>query len=459
MTSDLPPPDPEEVPRRSRGRGPNYTARRVAVGSAALAVLAVAAVVVLTVTGGDDDGDGTAASPGWNTIVEVNRASGDLVVLDADGEELATIDGEGRVTEVHARNDRLALVGAGQVVLRGLDPETDPTVVALDRATSIVRHPSNRSLTLVAAPDIGGEIVIVDGETGSVIELGASAGQTSPLLLPESLRLDRSGSRFAVGDGRNFQTIMIDADPEVEPGFFPGVPMAVGAELVVTSTTVGRTAELGFFDVDGERLGLVTTDPPVGGVLEDDHFVYVTDDGTLFVASAADSSPTEIATLDIGDVTEVYAVFDGARLIVSSSSRHVVVGLDGNVFMNVDRTADSPLPGPPWHTWRCFPVPGDDASIFDLDTGELLLELDDRPIAAVSTNGCGVHQHDDDLHTITSPAGSHAPRGAVRSVVLAPDGSAAIVVATDGNAELVDLDDSRRLDLGTRRGHLVFAER
>jgi hypothetical protein len=445
---------------------PNYTARRVAVGSAVLALLAVAAVAVFTIIDGDDEGDDTATAPSWDTIVEVDRISGDLVVLDADGEEIDSVDGEGRVADVYGRGDRLALVGAGQVVLRDLDPGSEPTVIALDRSTSVVRHPSNRSLTLVVAPDVGGEIVIIDGHAGTVTELGASAGQSNPLLLPDSLRIDRSGTRFAVGDGRNFQTIMIDADATnengTEPGFFPGVPMAVGDGVVVTSTIVGRTAELGFFDDDGDRLGLVTTEPPLAGLLADDRFVYVTEQGSILAVSPGESSPTEVSVLDIGTVTAVYPVLDGARLLVSSSSRHVVVGLDGEVLVDVERNTDAgsdALSSTPWHTWRCLALTGGAAAIHDLDSGEVLLELDDRPIAAVSTDGCGVHQHDDDAHTISSPTGTFTPRVTVRSVVLAPDGSAAIVVADDGSAELVDLEDSRRLDLGTRRGHLIFTQR
>ncbi|TVR27335.1 MAG: hypothetical protein EA389_03460 [Ilumatobacter sp.] len=455
MTSDLPAPEPEDTPthgdRRSR---PNYTARRVAVGSVALAVLAVGAVVVLMVTAGSGDDDTAVTSPGWNSLVEVDRVSGDLVVLDRDGEEVTSAEGAGRVTEVLGRADRLALIGSDQVALVGLDGD-DPLVVPVDPASSVIRHPSNRSFTIVVSPDVGGEIVIIDGTDGTATELGARAGQSSPLLLPETLRVDRTGTRFAVGDGRNFQTIVVDADPEIEVGFFPGIPMAVSHQLVVTSTNVGRTAELGFFDPDGDRLGLVTTERPIAGVLDGNRFVYVTEQARLLGVSIDDSSPTEIAELDIGPVDDVRPALDGSRLLVSTGSQVIVVDLEGNIVFE----ADGPLPMTPWDTWRCLAVGDGEPVIIDLESGDVVAELEPMPIVNVSTDGCGVHQRDTDGHTIASATGTYTPRGTVRAVVLSPDGASAVVVATDGSAELVDLEDSRRLDLGTRRGHLIFADR
>jgi hypothetical protein len=454
MTSDLPAPDPEEIRtpdgRRSR---PNYTARRVAVGSVALAVLAIGAVAALILTGDPGSDQDAGVEPRWNSIVEIDRATGEATVLDSDGEETDRLDGVGRVSEMYVRNDRIAVVGGGQVTLADLTGASDTSTVEIASGTSVVRQPSNRTFTLVVSPEVGGEIVVIDARDGTVTELGARAGQTSPLLLPETLRLDRNGSRFAVGDGRNFQTIVIDADVEVEPAFFPGVPMAVSDEVVVTSTNVGRTAELGFFDTDGDRLGLVTSDRPVAGVLDGDRFVYVTEQGGLLAVSAGNSSPTEIVQLDVGNVETVRPVLDGARFVVTGASRTVVVDLEGSVIVETDQ--ELPVP---WDTWRCLAIAGDDAMLIDLGSGEVVAELDPLPIEAVSTDGCGVHQVDEDRHVLTSPSGTHTPRGPVRSVTLAPDGSAAIIVATDRSAELVTLDDSRRLDLGTRRGILAFAD-
>lgn len=476
MTSDLPPPGPEAAssdepspPRRRRSR-PNYTARRVAVGSALLAVIAVAAIAVMVVSSGDDDQD-VAIEPGWDTLVEIVRATGEVIVLDGDGDEIERLDGAGRVTDVHVRDDRLALVGADQVVLRGLDPDDEPVAIEIEPGASVVRHLSNRSFTLFVTPDVGGEIVVIDGTDGSVTRIGSRAGQNQPLLLAETLRTDRDATRFAVGDGRNFQTILVDVDPDVEPTFFPGVPMAVGDDLVVTSTNVGRSAELGFFDADGERRALVPTERPVAGVLDGARFVYVTEDGILLEASPTESEPTELADLGLRGIDRVSPAFDGRRLIVTGTRQIVVVDLDG-VIVHESERAEGDETGVaeirPWHTWRCLAIPGDvdaDADtadvglIIDLDAGETIADIPSGTIEAVTTDGCGVHVRTATGDAIATRSGRYDAGDAVRSIVLSPDGTAAIVVDGSGTAELITIDDSRRLDIGTRRGLLTFAQR
>lgn len=481
MTSELPPPGteaepsddqpPRGRPRRPRAERPNYTARRVAVGSGLLGLI-VAAVAVVMVLGNDDDPD-VSIDPGWNAIVEVSRTSGEVIVLDDDGDEIARIDGDGRVTDVHVRNDRLALVSPDRVLLRGLDPDDDPTTVEIDPAATVVRHPSNRSFTLLVTPDVGGEIVVIDGTDGTTTEIGARAGQSAPLLLAETLLADRDATRFAVGDGRNFQTIVVDIDLDVEPTFFPGIPMAVGDDLVVTSTNVGRSAELGFFDADGERRALVPTERPVAGVLDTNRFVYVTEEGRVMEASPGESEPDELAALDMWSIDHVHPTLDGRRLVVIGGGRLVVVDLDGGIVHDAELDDTTSLDANrPWHTWRCLPVPtaaeGDGGAIVDLDDGGVVAEIPEGQIGAISTDGCGVDvmaPGDDPTtdpaggHLIVSRAGTYSPRDPVRSVVLAPDASAALVTAMTGEVELVTLDDGRRLDLGTRRGMLAFAGR
>lgn len=479
MTSDLPPPGPEELatddlpPRRARPSRrsadrpePNYTARRVAVGSAAIALLLVAVVVVSSIIGGDETADPALAEPGWDTIVEVDRLTGAVVALDADGVEIADLDGLGRASALHMRGDRLALVGNDQIVLLALTGD-ESVIIDVDRASRVFRHPTNRSFTLVVAPDIGGEVTVIDADTGTTTSLGTRAGQTQPLLLPETLRMDRSGTRFAIGDGRNFQTIVVDADPEADPTFFPGVPMGLDRDTVVTSTNAGRTAELGFFAADGTRIGLVPTPRPVAGVLADDRFVYVTEDGRLLGASPTDDEPAEIADLGLPSVDIVAAVLDRTRLLVSSSRRIMVVDLDGRIVHELELSPDDPpLAGiTPWTTWRCVPIMrGEAGTIVDLSDGETLDELPAGELMAITPDGCGVHLRTTDADTptgdlIVTRAGTYTPRDEVRSVVLAADGTAALVVAPDNVVELVTIDDGRRLDLGVRRGLLGFVQR
>ena len=97
------------------------------------------------------------------------------------------------------------------------------------------------------------------------------------MLLADSIRADADGTAFAIGDGRNFQTIVVRFG-DTEATFFPDVPMAVADDLVVTSQTVGRSAELGLFDADGERRASIASEErPIGGLIDGDRFVFVSE--------------------------------------------------------------------------------------------------------------------------------------------------------------------------------------
>lgn len=460
---------------------PNYTARRVGVGAVAVAVIVAAVVVIVMMLGDEDSEELTAVEPGWDAIVEIDRTNGTLTALDPDGDEILTIEGTGRAAAVHTRGDRLAVVGTGQVTLTAVDDDDDPTVVEFDRSSRVARHPSDRSFTLVVAPEIGGEILVIDADSGLTTALGERAAQTQPLLLPETLRADRAGQRFAVGDGRNFQTIVIDVDDSVDPTFFPGVPMSLDADIVVTSTNVGGNAELGFFAVDGTRAGLVATPRPVAGVLDGEQFVFVTEDGRLLSASPGDDEPTEIADLGLATVDMVVPVLDRSRLAVIAPRRLLVIDLEGTTLHDHELAPGDPvLDGlTPWTTWECLPVMrSGGGTLVDLRDGAVRDELPAGRLQSVTPDGCGVHLRvdppsddadadaddsagaaSDATDLIVTAAGRYTPRGPVREVVLAADGTAALVVMADGNVELVTVDDGRRLDLGVRRGLLAFAQR
>ena len=61
-------------------------------------------------------------------------------VVDEDGEEITTIRGTGRVDSVHASGDRLALVGATQIALVGIDGD-EPIVIPIEQGSTVSRVP------------------------------------------------------------------------------------------------------------------------------------------------------------------------------------------------------------------------------------------------------------------------------------------------------------------------------
>ncbi|HEX4980416.1 MAG TPA: hypothetical protein VFV63_01910, partial [Ilumatobacteraceae bacterium] len=295
MSSELPPPKPGDRAARHELRAPNYAIRRAMVAGAAVIVtaLAVAAAAIAIRDGSDDDG---RAATTWNAVALISRGNGAVRVLDEDGEEITTIRGTGRVEAVHASGDRLALVGPTQIALVGIDGD-EPIVVAIDQGSTVSRVATSRSFTLVVAPPTTGNLTLIDASDGTQLDVGELAEQTNPVLLADSIRADHDGTAFAIGDGRNFQTVVVRFG-RADAAFFPDVPMAVTDDLVVTSQTVGPSAELGFFDAAGERLASVASEErPVGGLIDGDEFVFVTDTGAIFAAAADDDSPRRLGVI------------------------------------------------------------------------------------------------------------------------------------------------------------------
>lgn len=436
------------------------------VGTAVASVLVAIGVVVFWLVR-PDGGDADPLTPTWNGVVTIDTVSGALAVLDERGEEVTTVDGAGRVTEVYPRGSNLALVGSGQLSLVDLrSGGRDPLLVPLDRALRITRLPTNRSLTLLAHPRAPGNLVIVDGVTGAQLDVGAIAGQSAPLLFPDSLRSDRAARSFAVGDGRNFQTVVVRFG-ENEATFYPGVPMALDGDVVVTSTNVGNRAELGFFEADGDRLGSVDAERPVGGVLGDGRFVFVSERGAVMAARPTDRRATELATISVpaGDqVRWVRPALDGERLVVAGDRFEAIVDLDGTTLHQLTFTAERAALEP-WATWRCVPVGGTGAfqAIIDLRDGAVIADLDNADVVAVSTDGCGVQVERDGQRALVAPAGKLAVPEDTSSLVLAPDGSAAVLVGARNDATLVRVGDDDDLPapvaLGRRSGTIVFVER
>jgi hypothetical protein len=147
MSSELPPPKPgDQAPRRDP-RAPNYAVRRAIVAGAAVVVTAVAVAAAAIAIRGGIEGDADASTT-WDAVALVTRVNGAVRVLAEDGEEIATIRGTGRVEEVFASGDRLALVGATQIALVGLDG-ADPIVVPIERGSTVSRVATDGSFTQV----------------------------------------------------------------------------------------------------------------------------------------------------------------------------------------------------------------------------------------------------------------------------------------------------------------------
>ena len=464
-------------------RGPNYTARRTLM-VAALAVAAGIAALMAYNSMRTTDSALVLEPPLWNAIVEVDRGSGLVTVIDTDGRELDTVSAAGRVTAIETRGSQLALAGPGSLTL--VDAARGRSVaVELERGWTTRALTDTDALVLVSAPTTTGPLLLIDGDTGRQIDVARVADQRTPLLLADSIRSDPAGRSFAIGDGRNFQTIVVGFDAidgiDDDVVFFPGVPLAISDDLVVTSANVGQSAELGLFDRDGSRREAITSDRPIGGVIDGERFVYVTSTGRVLRAERG--QPTEISVIPIpgsDDVREVAAVANGQRMLVTGERFTAVVALDGELLHQSNRPAGQ-VPPTPNYSWRCAPVLNNSVvSIIDLVDGTSVGETrladaapadDERSFDAVSADGCAVAIGD----RVISATGTTTVVGDLRSIALAPDGTAAVVSARSGTAGLIrwaasaDLPtdddpapgaiDPEPTPLGERPGIIGFVER
>lgn len=427
---------------------------------------AVAGAAIVIGGGSGEDGGGTTT---WNAIALVDRVNGAVRVLDQDGDEITTIRGTGRVADVYASGDRLALVGATQIALVGTDG-SEPILLPIAARSTVSRVATSRSFTLIVSPAGGGNLVLIDATDGSQLDVGEVAEQTSPRLLADSIRADNDGTAFAIGDGRLFQTVVVRFG-RTDAEFFPDVPMAVADDLVVTSQTVGRSAELGLFDADGERRASIATDErPIGGVIDGERFVFVSDSGAIFAVTADDDTPNRLGVIALpqGDVVQsVWPALAGTRLVVAGAQFQAIVDLDGTTLFQTTFTTTTEII-PPTPTWQCAPVGGSGVftSLIDLDTGDTVAELRSADVTALSSNGCGVQLDRNGGRSIVTPAGSTVLPAAVRTAWIAPDASAAVLVDTASGASLVRLDDDNGTDeiaepvsLGDVDGLVAFLDR
>jgi hypothetical protein len=420
----------------------------VAGAAVILTALAVAAAAIAIRGDGDDD-DGGATT--WNAVALVNRVNGAVRVLDDDGEEITTIRGTGRVDNVHASGDRLALVGATQIALVGIDGD-EPIVIPIEQGSTVDRVATSGSFTLIIAPATAGNVTLIDANDGTQLDVGELAEQTDPMLLADSIRANTDGTAFAIGDGRNFQTVVVRfGDPEAT--FFPDVPMAIADDLVVTSQTVGRSAEIGFFGADGERRASIASEErPIGGLIDGDRFVFVSETGAIFAATSDDDAPRRLGVIAVpnGDtVRSVWPALDGRRLVAAGSGFMAIVDLDGTpLFQTTFASATATLAPTP--TWRCMPVGGSGVftALVTLASGDTVADLQGADVTAVNSDGCGVEVIREGGRSVVTPSGSTVLPAAISTAWIAPDASAVVLVDTASVASLVRIDDAAAGDDG-----------
>lgn len=442
--SNVQPPTPSAGTARGKPP-PNYAARRMLVTTVAVTAIIAFGVIGWQVVRGDDD-EVRSGGGAWSEIAVVDRATGAITLLDPDGAETDTTVGRGRVVDLHAYGDRLALIGATQILVTGGD--IDPVSIPIDRTASISPIHTANALHLVIGNPTGGNVEIIDVATGDVLNIGDLAEQTNPLLFAETVRWSADASAFAVADAANFQTIL------VEPGattatFFPDQPVALNAERIATSQVVGQQADIALFDRERKNQALVPTPIPAGGVMIDNDLIMAATDGSIYLVAGGQEEADRLGQVAVpsgATVASIHPTFDGQRLVVAGPVFVAVIDLDGKTIFTTTFTTpidiEAPMPG-----WTCLPVGGGDTyhSLITLETGEQLADLSGVEVTGVAEDGCTLLGERNGVAEVISTEESIVI-GRVRSAELGPDGRSLVRTSTSGKTELVTINDDYELD-------------
>jgi hypothetical protein len=435
----LPPPKSTR-PRIRAPRNPNYAARRMLVSSVAITAAVGVGLVAYTLTKEEDD-TVVAVGGDWSKAVLIDRTTGALTPVDSDGAPDDTLPGSGRVAAVHADGDRLALVGTNQIAVTGLGDD-EPTLVPFEPGSTVTRLAVVDELWLAVSQPSGGNIVLVDGQTGETIDIGAVTGISSPRFFVETLRHDADGTVFAVADAVNFQTVVVRPGQD-EPLYLPAQPVTVGDGLAVTSQVVGQRSRVTLFDGEEER-ATVQMALPAGGVIDGDGVVIVTVDGDVVRFGEGDEQPEQLGSVSVpggATIKLVRPTADGSRLVVFGDVFEAVLDLSGEtLFTTTFATAiEAPTIDP---EWRCLPIGSGTTyhSLIELETGEQLADLTGVEVTGTSADGCSVLGLRGQVTELTGDGG-RTRLGPLRAAWLAPDGQTVLTQGTTGEMALVTVDD------------------
>jgi hypothetical protein len=441
---ERPTPRPTSRPRPTRSP-PNDAARRMLVTTIGITALIAVGVLAWSVLRGDGD-DGGSVDVEWDEITLIDRATGDITTYDREGRQIADSSGTGRILEAYVHDERLALVRSTELVLTDARDGSEPIVVGIASGSIVTPIETATSMHLLVGEPRGGNLLIVDVADGTVIDVAELAAPTVPKVFVETVQVDADGTRFAVADAANFQTIVVghDIDGAV---YLADQPVAVGEELIATSQVVNLQADIALVDLERRTEAMVPTELPRGGIMVDDALVMVSVDGVVFRIGTGDREANRIGEVPIpAGSTVAWALPShlGERLVVGGTGFVAVVDLDGAILFSTT-FADAGEPLRPHPAWRCLPVGGEVGhSLVALDSGEQLADLSGLTVTAISADGCTVVGERAGTFELVNSDGM-VSLGALRHVAVAPNGDGVVWTTTTGRTELVAVSEDLEL--------------
>ncbi len=466
------PPEPDgasddlpAAPARRR-TPPNYLIRRAVVVGGVVAVLATASIVVgqLIGSGSDDSGSG-AISTEWDRIVLVDDRTGRVVVDDADGSELFRIESGVRSPTASAIvGSSLLVASADEIGVVFLD---DVVVEEYDLGAETIVRPAGSALTMIAPRTDGGRGLLVHGPSGDVIDTDTFAPVVGARYEFADARSSTSGRDVLLTDSGNFQSVLFSFDRE-EPSFFPGLALAVGADLVVTAQNVGNDATVSVFDHDGESVATGRTPSVRAGMITDSGVVLVTVDGGVVTMSTSDGEISDGAQLDIGTIESGDVATTGDRLVVTGALGTAVIDTEAAVVASVDGQrpagAGRPQSGSTCLTTVTTATTGDEAdpqiAVIELTDGAVLVEAAGSEPLLTDASGCIAATSTADGYDLLSADGVRQFQTGDELLALALDGRS--VVAERGSRLILldtqtgDAASEDPIDLGPRGRSVHF---
>jgi hypothetical protein len=457
-----------DSPRRF-GRGPNYLFRRAVVIGGVVAVLATASIVIGRLIGsGSDEATSGAISTDWNRVVLIDSRSGRVVVDDENGEEIGRVDSGVRIPTASAVVDSTVVVigdGGIAVIDIGNDIDRDDVEGFEFGAESIVR-PAGSALTMVAPRPDGGRALLVHGPSGDTIDTDTFAPVVGARYEFADSRAAASGRDVLVTDSGNFQSVLFSFDRD-EPSFFPGLALAVDADLVVTAQNVGNDATINVFDHSGEPVSTGRTASVRAGMITGSGVVLVTVDGAVVIMSSSDGAIADATQLDIGTIESGVATPTGDRLLVTGSAGIAIVGENAEV---VAKYGAQRLAGDGSSTTGSIcltTVEGGDAAeaqiaVIDARDGSVLVEAAGAEPLVADASGCVVGATTADGFEVLGSDGVRRFPGDDTLLALSLDGTV-VAAERDGRVVLLGagLDDAapaEPIDLGPRGRSVHFTQ-
>ena len=445
-------------------RGPNYLFRRAIVVGGVVAVVATASIVIGQLMSSDsNDTTSGAISTDWNRIVLVDDRTGRVIVDSENGEELARIESGVRTPSASAVVDStLVVAGTTRVAVIDIDSED---VVKFELGTEDIVRPAGSALTLLASGSDRGRAVLVHGPSGDAIDTDTIAPVVGARYEFANAQASASGRDVLVTDSGNFQSVLFSFDRD-EPSFFPGLALAVDADIVVTAQNVGSAATVNVFDHDGEPITTGRTSSVRAGMITDTGVVLVTVDGAVVTMSPSSGDTSDVSQLDIGTIRSGTVTTAGDRLIVSGATGTAIVGGDGTSIASFEaqRPAGDGSPGGS----TCVATISDDQTpetqiaVVDMTDGSVLVEAaGDEPLLS-DVSGCIVGTTTPLGYDLMNPAGVQQVQTDDTALALSLDG-AAIAVERDGRlvldgTGLGDAPPDDPVDLGPRGRTVHFTQ-